>query len=123
MTRILTFVLGIAFILSSGCLTVSGDYTPNEDIKTVNSHKYSITYSVAYWSSQQGEDVKGFKETCERWIQDYLEESGAFNNVSQRDFSSKSNYHIHFRVHYSYPFGDSIAVLYLGSLSLFTIPV
>ena len=123
MNKLLVLVLVVTSTLVSSCLTVSGDYTPDVDIREENLSKYAITYSVSYWSSVAGEDVYGFKETCEKWIKGYLEESGAFSSVAQRDISTKSNYHIHYRIRYYLPWGDTMAVGFMGALSLFTIPV
>lgn len=104
-------------LLTTGCLEIPMGYTPNEDLQTIDSayKKYSLTYSVDFMSDGDVSFGRASRERYIEWIKDYLEETGAFN-VSYRDFSSKSNYHVHFLIHYScQSVGESLLLgYYLG---------
>ena len=119
----LIFLFGLC-LLTTGCLEIPMGYTPNEDLQTIDSitKKYSLTYSVDFMSDGDVSIGRASRERYIEWIKDYLEETGAFN-VSYRDFSSKSNYHVHFLIHYScLSVGDSVLLGYYLGTTLLAFP-
>ena len=97
MNKIIIFLLLLECFLITGCLASQG-YTPNEDISIAETGpKYAITFSVDCISYVK-EDLIDLKENRIQWIKEYLEESGAFSDVSYRDYSARSKYHIRFFV-------------------------
>ncbi len=97
MNKAVVLFLFVACFLINGCLSSNG-YTPNRDINHVESNKkYAITYSVDFISYSK-EDLVDLKEDRIEWIKEYLEATGAFSDVSYRDSSSRSKYHIYFIV-------------------------
>ena len=111
-------------LLTTGCLEIPMGYTPNEALQINDSFskKYSLTYSVDFMSDGDVSFGRASRERYIEWIKDYLEETGAFN-VSYRDFSSKSNYHVHFLIHYScQSVGESLLLGYYFGFTFCTLP-
>lgn len=120
MNKTISLFGGILCFLLTGCLALSGNYTPNDEIQTVDTKKqFDITYSFDYISFIT-DDTQGIKERCSNKIKEYLEESGAFKTVSYRDFSARSKYHILFLARQS--FATDSGTIELAGLSLFLLP-
>lgn len=126
MNKLSLFFANIAIIFAlSGCLNTPMGYTPNVDLPEIHSRaKYAITFSVDYLSD--GDEIIGCasREKYIEWIKNYLSDCGEFSTVSYKSFDRKSNYHIHFLVHYScMPVDESAALGFLMGYTLFTIPM
>lgn len=126
MNKIAKYLFGFSIIiLLTGCLQIPLGYTPNVDIpQNYEGNKYDITFSVEYLSDGDVSIGRATKEQYVSWIKNYLEESNAFNSVTYKDINNKSNYHIHFIVHYSaLPVGESAGIGFIMGYTLFTIPM
>jgi hypothetical protein len=126
MNKIALFSLCIisVFILS-GCLQIPLGYTPSVDFpQKYKNQKYAVTFSVDYIAER--DDVFGLasKEKYIKWLKDDLQKSGAFSSVTYIPFSQKSNYHIHFLIHYSYMTAkESMTMGLLMGYTFLTIPM
>ena len=113
---------GVAFMLS-GCLLVPMNYTDSVDlIPNDTSKKYSITYSISYVSEGDTPIGHASREKYIAWINEYLRKSNDFSSVSYKPFDEKSNYHVHFIVHYFIPLEKSVLGGVVSGASLGCIP-
>ena len=90
----------------SGCLMIPKDYTPRIELKScINTPKYDLTFSVDFLShgvrgnDQTGKQIVLDDQPMITFIRNELIKSNAFSSVTYREFSSKSNFHIHFIYH------------------------
>ena len=120
----LIVLFALLCLLTTSCLEIPMGYTPYEGLQTIDSpsKKYNLTYSVDFLSDGDVSIGRASREKYIEWIKEYLEETGAFN-VSYRDFSSKSNYHVHFLVHYSaISVGEGLLLGFYWGYTLTTLP-
>ena len=109
----------------SGCLHIPLGYTPNGDFPAnYDAKKYTLTFSVDYLSDGDVSIACASQEKYIDWLKEDLQKSGAFSSVTYKSFAQKSNYHIHFIIHYScMPVNESTAMGFLMGYTLFTIPM
>lgn len=118
------FILSMFIISICGCLYVPQDYTPTQELVTDNAPKYAVTYSIEYRKDGDlGEGCASLKK-YQTWIEKMLLDTGSFSEVTYRDFSIKSNYHLHFMVHYSsLPYDESSSRGAAAGVTMAIIPV
>ena len=125
MNKLFLFVFSLLLLFCSGCLEIPMGYTPDLDLTVCSpTRKYAITFSVDYISD--GDQIIGLasNEKYIEWINAYLQSCGAFSSVGYKSFANKSNYHIHFLVHYScMPSNEAAAIGFLMGYTFFTIPM
>lgn len=123
MNKIIIFLVVFTIVLLSGC-AVSGEYTTNDDLLVFDfNNKYDVSYSVSYISFSPNDDTAELKERAAKLIKEYLEESGTFNTISYRDFSTRTRYHIRFFITVSpSEKRQEMGALLTSCLTLFTIP-
>lgn len=126
MNKLIMFSLSLisAFTLS-GCLQIPLGYTPSVDFPQDNENKkYALTFSVDYLSDGDVSIGRASQEKYIDWLKEDLRKSGAFNSVTYKPFSQKSNYHLHFLIHYScMPVNESAGLGFLMGYTLCTIPM
>jgi len=116
----------IIFVIS-GCLIIPKDYTPRIELKScINTPKYDLTFSVDFLSHGLRGNVQTGKlivrdgylddQPMITFIRNELIKSNAFSSVTYREFSSKSNFHIHFICHYSAIETKTIAITALSGM-------
>ena len=126
MNKMFLFFLSFASVLVlSGCLQIPLGYTRNVDFPTnYKSKKYAITFSVDYLSDGDISIGRASQEKYIDWLKEDLQKSGAFSTVTYRSFTQKSNYHIHFLIHYScMPVNEAAALGFLMGHTLCAIPM
>ena len=126
MNKVFLLSLGVVSIfLLSGCLEMPLGHTPDVDFSENHiGKKYSVTFSVDYLSDGDVSIGRASHEKYIAWLKEDLLKSGAFNSVSYKPFAQKSNYHIHFLIHYScMPVNESAALGFLMGYTFFTIPM
>ena len=93
-------------------------------LKIILKKKYSVTFSVDYLSDGDVSIGRASHEKYINWLKEALLESQAFSSVSYKPFAQKSNYHIHFLVHYScMPVDESAALGFLMGCTFCAIPM
>jgi hypothetical protein len=115
----------ISAVILSGCLQIPLGYTPSVDFPQDNENKkYALTFSVDYLSDGDVSIGRASQEKYIDWLKEDLRKSGAFNSVTYKPFSQKSNYHLHFLIHYScMPVNESAGLGFLMGYTLCTIPM
>ena len=103
MNKARVFFFGLLLpILTAGCLPLSSGYTPDADLdEGYRGNRYAVTYSVECRS----DGARCIGRADAKYYTDYLAEAlrecGAFTEISHAAFDKKSDYHIHFIMHYS----------------------
>ena len=126
MNKVLLLIASImAICIFSGCLQVPLGYTKNIDIpENYNAKKYDVTFSVDYLSDGDVSIGRATQEKYIDWLKKDLQKSGAFSSVSYKPFSQKSNYHIHFLIHYScMPVDQAAGLGLLMGYTMLTVPM
>ncbi len=125
MNKIYFLIAVCATMLIPGCMEIPMGYTPDTDWQTTpRGQKYAITYSVDYLSDGDISIGRASQRQYIGWIKSAMEQSGAFSSVAYREFHSKSNYHIHFLVHYScMPVNEAVATGYVMGSTFMAIPM
>lgn len=108
-----------------GCLEVPLGYTPETEIQPLShSKKYTVTYSVDYISDGDVSMGRANEAMYINWLGEYLQKTNAFSKVAYRNFTAKSNYHIHFLIHYSaMPVNEAAVTVFLMGYTLTAIPM
>ncbi len=100
MSKLLIFCGVVLTTLLTGCLSVSGGYTPEVALSHAV-HRYDVTYSVSCVADGANIIGRADHNQSVKFIEEALRKSNAFSSIRYCEFEQKSNYHIHFVSHYS----------------------
>lgn len=123
--RIIKSLFILIAILSSGCATISSDYTPSPlDVpKYQNSSRQDISFSVDL-ISEIGQFQIIDKEDIVSVVKEKLKQTGHYKKIVYAPFSKRSDKHLHFQFVISgTKENEAQALGMLSGLSLMTIPV
>lgn len=103
MNKILLLSLSLVSLFAlSGCLLIPQGYTEDAVLSNQRGNKrYAVTFSVDYLSDGEVSVGRASQKQYIEWLKEDLRDSGAFSSVTYKPFAQKSNYHIHFLIHYS----------------------